>query len=90
MNRKEYLDSINRMDEIIKIQFKIKTQLQEALLKDMYDNLSTWRNKYNDNSTACIVGMNFERKELVVTTTNFTNITFTYSEFLDYYTPINM
>lgn len=90
MDKKQLLESIQKIDEMIETQTKIKTQLQEVILKDTFDKLNMWKNKQNDSITAYVVGMNIPRKEITVNTTNFKEVVFGYSEFFDYYIPVNM
>lgn len=90
MDKKQFLESIQEIDKIIKTQIKIKTQLQEAVLKDTFDKVSMWKNKKDERITAYVVGMNFNRQEVTVNTPNYREVVFCYSEFFDLYVPVNL
>lgn len=90
MDKKQFLESIQEIDKIIKTQIKIKTQLQEAVLKDTFDKVSIWKNKKDERITAYIVGMNFNRQEVTVNTPHYREVVFCYSEFFYLYVPANL
>jgi hypothetical protein len=85
MDKAELLESIAKIGEVINIQYKIKTQLEEALFTSAINEGSCWINKNNPHMAAVITGIDSTRKEIIVNTTNYRGIRFNYSSFLEAY-----
>ncbi len=85
MTQEELIESIAKIGEVIEIQYKIKTQLEEALLASAIAEKSLWVSKDDPDITARITGIDFVMKEVIVNTTNYRGISFRYSSFLARY-----
>lgn len=89
MDRTQYLESIKQTSEMIENLFKIKSQLQEAVIKDTFDKLSPWKHKNFEGCIAYVMGIDYKERTVIIDFKDghYKGVKFTYSEFMNMYEP---